>query len=375
MPLRDDLLAPISGPNPSGKNLKYDPLSDAIREARREDLDLAQGDWKVSLKTADWAQVVKLAAEALAKRSKDLQMAAWLVDAYVRREGFGMLAPSFELLQGLLEQFWDTLYPELDDGDAELRATPLEWLGNKLPDAIVSIPITAAGLSWTGYQQSRLAGYEQDATTESKRSARLQAIADGKPAAEDFDEAVNATPRQFYDALESSLASALQELEKLNSLCDAKFANYAPSFVKIRTLLETILQQARNILKKKPALAPPTVTAVVVEVTSPAPAPAPSAPSTVVTSVAVVQAPPPPPVATVGADPDSLEEAIQRTGAICRWLRDKTIYRSPYRHQATLRRRTLGCRYRCDRERHGVALRTRLARSAALHGPRPRGQG
>jgi len=32
MPLRDDLLAPISGANPSGKNLKYDRVFDAIKE-------------------------------------------------------------------------------------------------------------------------------------------------------------------------------------------------------------------------------------------------------------------------------------------------------------------------------------------------------
>jgi type VI secretion system protein ImpA len=328
MPLREDLLAPISGANPSGKNLKYDRVFDAIKESRREDIDVNQGDWKTTLKTADWPQVIKLAGEALAKRSKDLQLAAWLVDAHVRREGFEVLAPSFVLLQSLLEEFWDTLYPELEDGDTELRSTPLEWLGNKLPDAIVLVPITSAGLSWSSYQQSRLAGYEQDANTEAKKKVRQQAIADGKPTAEDFDEAVNATPREFYDAMESALAPALEELEKLNTLCDEKFASNAPSLVKIRTLLENILQQARNILKKKPAAA--SVTAVVVEVTAPAPAPEPAAPApvpVVTASVTVAQAPVQPVVVTqVSGDPTGLDDAIKRTGAICRWLREKTIY-------------------------------------------------
>jgi type VI secretion system protein ImpA len=326
MPLRDDLLEPIAGANPSGKNLKYDPVFDAIREARREDLDIAQGDWKVSLKTADWAQVIKLAGEALAKRSKDLQIAGWLIDAHVRREGFGILAPAFVLLQGMLEQFWDTLYPELEDGDTELRSTPLEWLGSKLPDAIVLVPITSAGLSWTSYQQSRLAGYEKDANTESKQKARQQTITDGKPTAEDFDEAVNATARPFYDAIDTGLATALEELEKLNASCDEKFGNYAPSFVKIRTLLENILQQTRSVLKKKPALAA-VVTAVVPEVLRPAATPEPlaaPAPALVATPVQVASVPAI--AAPAGGDPDGLEDAIKRTGAICRWLRDKTIY-------------------------------------------------
>jgi type VI secretion system ImpA/VasJ family protein len=128
--------------------------------------------------------------------------------------------------------------------------------------------------------------------------------------------------------MESSLAPALDELEKLNTLCDEKFGGNAPSLVKIRTLLENILQQARNILKKKPAAA--SVTAVVVEVSAPPPVAEPPAPApvpVVTAAVTVVQAPVQPAVVTqVSGDPSGLEDAIKRTGAICRWLREKTIY-------------------------------------------------
>ena len=34
MPLRDDLLQPIPGPNPGGTNLRYDPVYEKIKEAR-----------------------------------------------------------------------------------------------------------------------------------------------------------------------------------------------------------------------------------------------------------------------------------------------------------------------------------------------------
>ena len=95
MPLRDDLLDPIPGDNPSGVNLRYDPVTDKIKEARREDLDVPQGAWKTALKMADYPQVIKLASESLAKRGKDLQLAVWLVDAHVRREGFSVLASTF----------------------------------------------------------------------------------------------------------------------------------------------------------------------------------------------------------------------------------------------------------------------------------------
>ena len=75
------------------------------------------------------AQVIKLTTEALSKKSKDLQLAAWLTEALLRQQGAGGLADGLDLLRGLVENFWDSVYPELEDGDAEMRATPLEWVG------------------------------------------------------------------------------------------------------------------------------------------------------------------------------------------------------------------------------------------------------
>ena len=46
MPLREDILKPIPGDNPSGINLRLAPVYDKIKEARREDDQLAQGAWQ-----------------------------------------------------------------------------------------------------------------------------------------------------------------------------------------------------------------------------------------------------------------------------------------------------------------------------------------
>src|ERR1700694_6315960 len=116
MPLRDDLLNPIPGDNPSGANLRYAPVYDKIKEARRQDDDAPQGEWAHERKVADYKQVVKLASEALAAKSKDLQLAVWLTEAMLRTEGYAGLLASLKLCQSLIENFWDTLYPELEDG-------------------------------------------------------------------------------------------------------------------------------------------------------------------------------------------------------------------------------------------------------------------
>ena len=123
MPLRNDLLNPISADNPAGENLRYAPVYDKIKEARREDDDAPQGDWALERKVADWPLTIKLISEALATKTKDLQLAAWLAEAMLRREGIAGLREVLDLNRApARELLGRTLYPELEDGDAEFRA-------------------------------------------------------------------------------------------------------------------------------------------------------------------------------------------------------------------------------------------------------------
>ena len=253
MPLRDDLLNAIPGENPSGANLRYDPVTDKVKEARREDLDVPQGEWKTALKTADYNQVIKIASDAVAKRSKDLQLAVWLVDAHVRKEGFAMLAPSFRFLRELLEDFWDSLYPPVDeDGDMEVRAAPLEWLGNKLGEPLGFLPIVTGKLGYHSYQESRAVGYEADADTQDKQELREARIAEGKVTAEQFDEALESTPVEALRAVRKDLAEALETLDALSEYCDQQFGSQSPSFLKTRGVIEEIDQTVHILLGRKP---------------------------------------------------------------------------------------------------------------------------
>src|ERR1700733_6791848 len=158
MPLREDILAPIAGENPSGIDLHYDTkllIYDKIREARRQDDNLAQGDWQSERKTANFPLVVKLGQDTLATVSKDLQVAAWLTEALLRTERFDGLRQGLELTHKMMIEFWDTVYPIIEDGDRELRAVPLAWIGSKLDFPLRSTPIVGAGYSWFIYKDSR----------------------------------------------------------------------------------------------------------------------------------------------------------------------------------------------------------------------------
>ncbi len=262
MPLRDDLLNPIPGDNPSGASFRYEKVYDQIKEARTEDDEsLPSGAWERQIKKADFALVIKLAGEALATRSKDLQLAAWLCEAYVKREGLSLIEPCFRLMLDLQEQFWETLYPVIEDGDVGMRAMPIEWAANRTASIVREAPITKKGLNYFQYKDSRAVGYEADAeASDSKREARQAAIEDGKTTGEEFDAAFAATSKEFYVEKQQALQSTLETLETLQIFCEEKYGDEGPSFSKLRTSIEEVGQVINSLLNEKRKTEPDEVT-------------------------------------------------------------------------------------------------------------------
>lgn len=241
MTLPDGLLNPIPGDNPSGKNLRYDPILDKMKEARREEEVLPQGEWTCEVKKADYPQVIKLAADALATKSKDLQIAAWLTEALVARDRIAGLREGLDLIRGLLENFWESLYPEIEEGDLGMRVAAIEWVGLRLDSVVRKVPLTKSKLDWLKYQESRLVGYEDDTKgNEAKTLARQQAIAEKRCTAEEFDEAVRLTGTPFYQKMAEDLVAAHASAEALEAISDQKFGRDAPSFNNLRAALEDL---------------------------------------------------------------------------------------------------------------------------------------
>ena len=164
MPIQiEELLTPISPDQPAGSDLRYAPIAGQIREARRNEEAISQGEWKREIKTADYLLVTTLAQKALRQNGKDLQVAAWLTEALLAREGLTGLRQGLELLHGLLANYWDTAYPLIEDGDVDLRANPLNWVATQLDPTLKLVAITQDGLSWLAYTDSRAMPTEQDA--------------------------------------------------------------------------------------------------------------------------------------------------------------------------------------------------------------------
>ena len=254
MPLREDILAPIAGENPSGIDLRYDTkllVYDKIKEARRKDDDLAQGDWQTERKAANYPLVIKLAQDTLATVSKDLQLAAWLTEALLATEHYRGLCQGITLCHSLLTQFWDTVYPVIEDGDRELRAKPLSWIGSMLDVPLRSVPLAHSGYSWFVYKDSRVVGYEDQVKTDKERQTRSELIEAGKLPPEMFDKAFAETPKAFYLAAEKDLDASLLALESLETYCDERFEDDAPAFTKLKNGLKDVRQTVHTLLNKK----------------------------------------------------------------------------------------------------------------------------
>lgn len=259
MPLREDILAPIPGDNPAGQDLRYAPVYDKIKEARREDDELNQGAWQHERKLADHAQVIKIAQDTIAKQSKDLQLAAWLTEALLKKNGFEGLRDGLALCQALIENFWDNLYPELDDGDAEFRAAPLDWIGSKFEFSVKSVPLCREGFDFYKYKESRAVGYEDQAKEKDKKAARDAAIKAGKLTPEAFDKSFGETPKAFYAQGEKNLDASLEALAALDAISQEKFTDAAPAFGKLKAALEEVRHVVHGFLQKKREIEPDPV--------------------------------------------------------------------------------------------------------------------
>jgi type VI secretion system protein ImpA len=247
------LLQPIPGGLPSGPDLRYHPITDQIKEARREEADISQGVWKIDVKAADYPLVLKLCRDALTKRGKDLQIAGWMTEALLQLEGFAGLRQGLQLIYRLLDTYWDSVYPQMDeDGDLELRATPLRWVGSQLDSAIRFVPLTKGGHNWYQYKESLTIANEEDARNDPSRQAvRDEAIAEGKLTPEEFDRGFDATPATFCKQVYDELTSLLEFVATLQEFCNEKFGDASPEFRSLRLSLEEVHQTARILIKRK----------------------------------------------------------------------------------------------------------------------------
>lgn len=142
--------------NDIGEDLTYTSVYDDIRSARYEEDDqLSQGVWEHEIARADWNKVKNLCINTLKTRSKDLQIAGWLVEALTMINGFNGVATGIEFLTKFISKYWDTCYPLSPDGksDFDQKIRILNWIFETIHQRTILLPII--GFSLYNYEYAR----------------------------------------------------------------------------------------------------------------------------------------------------------------------------------------------------------------------------
>ena len=265
----ESFLAPIEGENPSGESLQYSGLYDEIREARRSEENLDQGEYRHETKAANWGQVIDLASDALASKTKDLQISVWLAEALARTEGFPGIRDGLKLTRLIIETFWDTMYPEIDEGDLEGRANILYWLDRQVGIIIREIPITNSpgGNNYSYYQWEESRDFDIPEKTEgldyeqSQRinELRTRAVEEKKVTSEQWRSAKNPTRRAFYEQLNINVTECWEEFKALDNAMDKCFGRETPGLGAIKKSMEDLRHLLEALLKEKRLLEPDPV--------------------------------------------------------------------------------------------------------------------
>ncbi len=247
----EELNAPIAINQPSGESLSANGVYTAIREARRaDDPSLPLGQWSYELKRADWGKASELVVDALRSKTKDLQLATWLLEARIHLHGFEGLAAGIVLLQQLCDRYWQDLYPQADHGDWEHRLNIIRWANDKLLPPLRLVPITAGGreqggFTWADWEQAR-----RNEQWRSMKGSKADAITEGA-SMQDFMAALATTPSDQHQSLCATLEDALSGIAELNRTLDRLCGDEAPSLHGLSDVLEEVQAMIRGELHKR----------------------------------------------------------------------------------------------------------------------------
>lgn len=255
----ESLLQPISEEMPSGEYLRYSGIYDLISEARRADENLSQGEWQTELKVADYPEVINLSVNTLIMQSKDLQIGVWLAEALMKLYGFVGLRDSLKLLSGLQERFWETLHPEIDEGDMEGRANAISWFDLQSSLIIKEAKITNGdGYSYINWEDSKKYDIPENIDTleyadqDRYRELAAEAERERRVTGDMWRKEKTRTNRTFCEEVNFAIEECWTEFAELNRVIEETYdRNQMPGLSALKKSLEEVQIQTKKLLEEK----------------------------------------------------------------------------------------------------------------------------
>lgn len=258
----DALLQPISEERPTGIDVREDEsptslyyqLKDARSAARSEERsNISKSPDEATTSSEHWDKIQELAPRLLTEQTKDLEIATWYLESLIRKYGIVGLRDGLTLVNGLIENFWDNLFPFDEEDTIEFRIAPISGLfgsssAGTLPQQINRIAITDPSNepffeAWQ-YQQAINLSRAPDAKTRNKR------IESGVPTVDKLEAAAKKTKNEFYITLKTNIDITFEIFNTLADNIDAKCGNFAPNGSFVRNALNNLSSAIENIAKQ-----------------------------------------------------------------------------------------------------------------------------
>lgn len=278
----DVLLAPLSSAMPCGSdarrdtspNAVYFALKDARARARAHERQ-ADSDEDTGTPLAHWQTVFDLCLTLLSEQAKDLEVAAWLIEASLRLHGFAGLRDGFHLAHGLIERYWDDLFPLPDEDGVAIRIAALgglNGLGSEgtLIQALRKAPLTEPGGAEVFAFWHYMLANRPPAPAGSGRPPVLPSVT-----IEEIREAVRRSSSSFLRDLRDDLQAARTTFRLLIGALDQRCGDDAPPSSAIVNVLEEISDALDHLtegagLNETASLEPPAETIVEEDPAAPA---------------------------------------------------------------------------------------------------------
>lgn len=258
------LLAPIEGDQPHGRDTRqeFDPSSpyQRLRTARQDARDAERraqtADSGDQGPPANWGAVADAALDLIASHSKDLEAAAWLMEALIRTHGLRGLGAGAALIGALAETFGADLYPSVDEDEPdedpmELRMRPIAGLASGArapllpPIRLLPLFVRPNGTELTLVEYDGAAAIERlDPDQKAKR------IGEGAIDLATLEREAQGDPRAL-SALAADAADVLAAWDAMDQALGAVAGRQKPSLGEVRGLLERIDGFARRLAPER----------------------------------------------------------------------------------------------------------------------------
>jgi type VI secretion system protein ImpA len=256
------LLAPISDDAPAGVDPRTDMSANSLYYRVKDARNAARSAERAAVEFGgappqEWDTVIEAATEVLSGHAKDIEIATWLIEGLVRRDGFEGLRDGLKVMTGIVTDFWEQCFPELDEDGVEGKVSAVAGLSGSgavgtLVQPIRLTPLTR-GSQWSFSQWS----YEQanDLEKVSDPTRKRERIDNGAVTMEQFLQSVAETPASAFLALIEVIDECRSAVAGMSAAFDAVAGTDAPPMSGLRDILTEINSSVRHFAASKLASA------------------------------------------------------------------------------------------------------------------------